>query len=183
MTLATFKNAFPHGTPRKLQTNSISDELYDASGGSLGCIGVYEIEFKILGKRFKHPVRVLKYVTEDIIGIDLINQHYLMYDPVEREVFFNRTNDRATLSLMKETHLPALSKVILKARFNGEIKDGSIQIATIKSDDSTLITGGPALIKIEKMNICHIEVANCAPYDMTLTRGSTIAAVEQAWED
>ena len=183
MTLATFKNAFPHGTPRKLQTNAISDELYDASGGSLGCIGVYEIEFKILGKKFKHPVRVLKHVTEDIIGIDLINQHYLMYDPVEREVFFNRTNDRATLSLMKETHLPALSKVILKARFNGEIKDGSIHIATIKSDDSNLITGGPALIKIEKMNICHIEVANCAPYDMTLTRGSTIAAVEQAWED
>ena len=62
MTLATFKNAFPHGTPRKLQTNAISDELYDASGGSLGCIGVYEIEFKILGKKFKHPVRVLKHV-------------------------------------------------------------------------------------------------------------------------
>jgi len=40
MTMNTFGNAFPNGTPRKLRTNSISDELYDAGGKSLGCIGV-----------------------------------------------------------------------------------------------------------------------------------------------
>jgi len=28
MTMNTFQNAFPNGTPRKLRTNSISDELY-----------------------------------------------------------------------------------------------------------------------------------------------------------
>lgn len=30
MTMNTFRIAFPNGTPRKLRTNSISDELYEA---------------------------------------------------------------------------------------------------------------------------------------------------------
>ena len=88
MTMNTFRNAFPNGTPRKLRTNSISDELYDAGGKSLGCIGVFEMDFEVYGRRIKHPVRVLQHVTEDIIGIDFINTHHLWYDPVHREVFF-----------------------------------------------------------------------------------------------
>jgi len=58
MTMNTFQNAFPIGTPRKLKTNSISDELYDAGGKSLGCIGVYEMDCEVLGRKIKHPVRV-----------------------------------------------------------------------------------------------------------------------------
>jgi hypothetical protein len=146
MTMNTFRNAFPNGTPRKLRTNSISDELYDAGGKSLGCIGVFEMDFEVFGRKIKHPVRVLQHVTEDIIGIDFINMHHLWYDPVHREVFFNKTKNTATLSIMSETHLPCLSKVILKVRYNGDIQKGRANIATIKSDQSCLITGGPALV-------------------------------------
>jgi Retroviral aspartyl protease./Reverse transcriptase (RNA-dependent DNA polymerase). len=182
MTMNTFKNAFPNGTPRKLRTNSISDELYDAGGKSLGCIGVFEMDFEVFGKRIKHPVRVLQHVTEDIIGIDFINTHHLWYDPVHKEVFFNKTKDTATLSLMSETHLPCLSKMILKVRYNGECKSGQANIATIHSDQSCLISGGPALINI-KNNLCYIEVENCSPCDIKLERGSTIATVETEWEE
>jgi hypothetical protein len=45
---------------------------------------MYEMDFEILGRRIKHPVRVLQHVTEDIIGIDFINTHHLWYDPVHR---------------------------------------------------------------------------------------------------
>jgi len=97
-------------------------------------------------------------VTEDIIGIDFINTHHLWYDPVQREVFFNKAKDTATLSLMSETHLPCLSKVILKVRYNGEIQKGQAHIATIKSDQSCLISGGPALIKIEKTAVVMLKL-------------------------
>ncbi len=136
--------------------------------------------FEVFGKRIKHPVRVLQHVTEDIIGIDFINTHHLWYDPVHKEVFFNKTKDTATLSLMSETHLPCLSKMILKVRYNGECKDGQANIATIHSDQSCLISGGPALINI-KNNLCYIEVENCSPCDIKLERGSTIATVETEW--
>ncbi len=74
----------PNVTPRKLRTNSLSDELYDAGGKSLGCIGVNEMDFEVLGRKIKHLVRVLQHVTEDIIGIDFIKTHHLWYDPVHR---------------------------------------------------------------------------------------------------
>jgi len=183
MTMNTFINAFPTGTPRKLRTNSISDELYYAGGKFLGCIGVYQMDFKIFGRRIKHSVRVLQHVTDDIIGIDFINAHHLWYDPVHHEVFFNKTKQTATLSMMSETHLPCLSKVIMKVRYNGELQKGRAHIATIRSDQSTLITGGPALIKIEDNNLCYIEIENCSPCDIKLERGSTIATVESEWED
>jgi len=51
----------------------------------------------------------LQHVTEDIIGIDFINTHHLWYDPVDREVFSNKAKNMDMLSLMLETHLPALT--------------------------------------------------------------------------
>jgi len=63
MTMNTFRNAFPNGTPRKLKMNSIIDELYDAEGKSLRCIRVYEMDFEIFGIKIKHPVRVLQHFT------------------------------------------------------------------------------------------------------------------------
>jgi len=72
---------------------------------------------------------------------------------------------------MSETHLPCLSKVILKVRYNGEIQKGQANIATIRSDQSQIITGGgPALIKIEENNLCYVEVENCSPCDIKLER-------------
>jgi hypothetical protein len=78
------------GASGTCMTMNISDELYDASGKSLGCIGVYEMDSEVHGRRIKHPVRVLQHVTEDIIGIDFINTHHLWYDPVHREVFLTK---------------------------------------------------------------------------------------------
>jgi len=73
--------------------------------------------------------------------------------------------------------------MILKVRYNGDIQKEQANIATIRSDQSCLISGGPALIKIEDNNLCYIEVENCSPCDIKLERGTTIANVESEWED
>ncbi len=123
-------------------------------------------------------------MKEDIIGTAFINTQHLWYNPVHREVFFNKANDTATtILLMSETHLPCLSKIILKLRYNGEIKTGQASIATIHSDQSSLISGGPALINIKDYNFCYLEIKNCSPCNTKLKRGSTIATVKLEWED
>jgi len=71
----------------------------------------------------------------------------------------------------------------MKVRYNGEQQKGRAHIATIRSDQSALITGGPALIKIEDNNLCYIEIENFSPCDIKLERGSTIVTVESEWED
>lgn len=68
-------------------------------------------------------------------------------------------------------------------RYNWELQKGMASIATIKSDQSCLITGGPALINIEEKNLCCIEVENSSLCDLKLESGSTIATVVHEWED
>ena len=83
---------------------------------------------------------------------------------------------------MKEILL-ALSKSIVKVRYNGDKQKGMTSIATIRSDEDSLITGGPALIDIQEKNLCFIKIENWAPYEVRLDRGSSIASVEHEWED
>jgi len=139
MSMNTFRNAFPNGTPRKLRMNSISDELYDAGGKSLGCIGVFEIDFEVHGRRIKHPVRLLQHVTEDIIGIDFINTHHLWYDPVHREVFFNKTTKQRHCNTF--THARNTSEVENCSPCDIKLERGStiatVESGKIKSKNST----------------------------------------------
>ena len=176
--LDTFNKMFPHGKPRMIKPDSAMQPLFDASGSDLNLIGVFDMTFEIFGKTFQHDVRVLEHVTEDIIGIDLIHKINLQYDPAQQEVFLNTRSQSSVLTLRSEEKLKALSKKIIKVNFNGTCDSESVSIATIFSEESKLIQGGPALIKYDNNNHAYIEVANCAPYDITLTRGSIIAIVE-----
>ena len=46
------------------------------------------------------------------------------------------------------------------------------------SVEDELIQGGPALIYVSDSALCSIAVTNCAPYPITLKRGSVIGLVE-----
>ena len=179
MKVSTFNKMFPNGHPRQLRTNSISPDLLDAGGKSLGLCGVFYVPMEILGRKFNHEIRVLKHVTEDIIGIDLIHKQHLFYDPINRDVFFSQDHRNSVISIMSEVFMPAQTKKIIKVNYNGQPNRNQAHVATIYSNESKLIQGGPALVKIDDKNQCFIEIANCAPYDMYLSRGSIIGMVEE----
>jgi hypothetical protein len=179
MKISTFNKMFPNGHPRQLRTNAISPDLLDAGGRSLGLCGVFYVPMEILGRKFNHEIRVLKHVTEDIIGIDLIHKQHLFYDPINRDVFFSQDHRNSVMSVMSEVFMPAQTKRIIKVNYHGNPNQNQVHVATIYSNESKLIQGGPALVKIDDKNQCYIEIANCAPYDMYLSRGSIIGMVEE----
>jgi hypothetical protein len=84
---------------------------------------------------------------------------------------------------MSEEFMPELSKKIIKVNYHGNPNRDQVHVATIYSDESKFIQGGPALVKIDENNQCYIEIANCAPYSMHLPRGSIIGMVEQENKD
>ncbi len=109
MKLDTFRKMFPHGEPRYL-LSSITAALLDAGGNSLGLVGVFLMPFEIMGKSFTHEVRVLKHVTEDIIGIHIIHKQLLFNNPVQRYVFFSISNSNCAISKGTRTFIPSLTK-------------------------------------------------------------------------
>ena len=136
MKLSTFNKLFPKGHPRKLATSAISPDLLDASGNSLGLCGVFWVPMEIMSKQFYHKVRVLKHVTEDIIGIDLIHKQHLLYDPANREVFFSANHKNSVISIMTEEFMPALTKKIIKVKYHGTPNRDQVHVAMIYSDES-----------------------------------------------
>ena len=181
LTWATFNKMYPKHHPRQLKHNILAADLHDAGKNSLELFGVFEMDFEILGRKFKHEVRVLKKLTQDIIGIDLIHKQHLQYDTVNREIFWAQQTKQntAVLSLTEEIYIPEMTKQVIETYFNGTTTPNSSYVATIFSPESRLISGGPALIKIGEKNMCYIEVANCAPFGQYLSRGSIIAMVEK----
>ena len=59
----------------------------------------FYVPMEMLGRKFYHEVRVLKHLTEDIIGIDLIHKQHLAYDPENREFFLVQTTTTQSFQL------------------------------------------------------------------------------------
>jgi hypothetical protein len=108
----------------------------------------------------------------------LLNKYHLSYDTLSRSVHWRNLSHQPVLSLQKETRFAPLSTQIIKAKFNGHTEAFAPHIATIFSDQTKLIQGGPALVSISNDGFCTIAVTNCAPYEICLNRGSIIGIVE-----
>ncbi len=52
-------------------------------------------------------------------------------------------------------------------------------MAKIYSSELKLIQGGPALLNVGKDRQCYIEIPNCSPLDIYLSRESIIGIVEE----
>jgi hypothetical protein len=68
--------AFSEKYPRKI---SVAQSCVAASGDAMNSYGIYEIDLWVKGKKFTHPVNVIKELNDNVIGIDFIHKHKLMY--------------------------------------------------------------------------------------------------------
>ncbi len=97
----------------------------------------------------------------------------------EDEFIFSKSNDNCAISMISQTFIPSLTKKIVKVNYHGEPDQNKLHVATIFSNESKLIQGGPALLNVGEDRQCYIEIANCAPFDIYLSRGSIIGMVEE----
>jgi hypothetical protein len=83
MTAESFKAAFPHSKPCRVQN---TQHCTAASGNQMNSLGIFEIDLQIKGKNFTHTVNIIDQLTDNIIGIDLMHKHKIHYDVQTRQV-------------------------------------------------------------------------------------------------
>jgi hypothetical protein len=83
MTAESFRAAFPHDKPRRVQN---AQHCTAASGNQMNSLGIFEMDLQIKGKTFKHTINVIDQLTDNIIGIDFMHKHKLHYDLQTRQV-------------------------------------------------------------------------------------------------
>ncbi len=170
----SFELAFGHSKPKQILK---PQSCVAASGDKMSSYGVFEVDLFIKGKKFTHPVNVIQELNENIIGIDFIHAHKLTYDVISCRVKFagDGTN---SISALKNTLLLAMTSTVVKAIFKGTRDEKATYIANICAPRTPMVSGMPSIVKVDKNNICHIIIKNCAPYDDTLERDDVLGVME-----
>jgi len=113
MTAASFKAAFPHSKPRRVQN---AQHCTATSGNQMNSLGIFEIDLQIKGKTFKHNINAIDQLTDNIIGIDFMHKHKLHYDVQTRQVKIARIEIDQIVAIKEQT-LPALASTMVTAKY------------------------------------------------------------------
>ena len=158
-----------------------------ASGNSLQVKGIYDIPIKVLGRTVTHTFSVIKQLTDPaILGSDFIHDKQLAYCPSEKQFFWKAdeywTNGVATLQ--QETHLPPFSICTVKTnlitdKLTKPIGKTNI-LVDIANTEYPLLAGGPGLVQPDQIGQTCLELRNCGPDPITLSRGTVIGSIENA---
>ena len=106
----------------------------------------------IRGRSFLHPVTVVENINDNIIGIDFMHANRMNYEAASKQITFAHMLTDALYSL-KETTIPALSTMIIQAKFKGTVCDLASPVATIHAPTNPTISGMPALVTLDKYRL------------------------------
>jgi hypothetical protein len=148
MTAESFKAAFPHSKPRRVQN---AQHCTVASGNQMNSLGIFEIDLQNKGKTFKHNINVINQLTDNIIGIDFMHRHKLHYNVQTCQVKISGI-DIDQIVAIKEQTLPALASTVITAKYKGKVDKNSTYIASIFAPRTPTISGMPAIVLVDKNN-------------------------------
>ncbi len=78
----------------------------------MNSLGVFKLPMTISGRKFLHPVTVVKDINDNIIGIDIMHVNQMNYDATSKQITFAHMLTNALYAL-KETTIPALFTMII----------------------------------------------------------------------
>jgi len=99
------------------------------------------------------------------------------YDATSKQITFAHMLTNALYAL-KETMIPALSTMIVNAKFKGNTCSSANPVATIHAPTNPTISGMPALVTLDSYKHCKLVINNCAPYKITLARNEVLGVLE-----
>ncbi len=120
-------------------------------------------------------------LTNNIIGIAFMHKNKLHYDMQTRQVKIAGIEGDQIVAI-KEQVLPALASTVVTAKFKGKLEPNVHFIASIFAPKNPMLSGMPAMVTVDKNNICKIVIENCAPYDVTMDRNDIIALMDRETE-
>ena len=139
----------------------------------------------VLNKEVKQKVVVLNKLSEDfIVGMDMISQHRIYFDPVNREFHWNRPQEwiQGHAKLRKAVKLAPLSVTTIPVQLStesGMVPDAThTAIVNIGHHQNPYLTGGPYLVTADNQGSTWLPVYNCSPVEIELPHGDFIGLTE-----
>jgi len=147
MTAESFNAPFPHSTKQCRVQNA--QHCTAESGDKMKLLAIFEIDLQIKGKTFTPHINVIDQLTDNIIGIDFMHQRKFHYDVQTRQVKIAGIGIDQIVAI-KEQVLPALASTVITAKYRGKIPKDVNYIASIYSPRTSMLSGMPAILLIDK---------------------------------
>jgi Retroviral aspartyl protease len=160
-----------------------TDACFSAGGNQLTVTGIFNLPLNILGRKTEHPFRVIKGLNEPVIlGADFINKHLLLYDPMFKQVKWQKDKEWTTSSfkLTKKTVVPEYSSRMVKIKLDAGAENFNQVISEISSPEEPYLVGGPGLVEVDQQGCTLVEIFNTGPEPVMLARGQVIGNAENA---
>ena len=159
MNADSFRDSFGHSKPKLLKKSA---GCIATNGSWMDSLGIYEIKMTIWGRKFLHPVTIVKDINDIILGIDFMHQHKVNYDSTSKQITFAHMLTNA-LNAVKEVTIPALSSMMVTTKYKGLTSETAKPIATIHAPQHPTISGMPAWVTLDNYKNCKLIIDNCAP--------------------
>ena len=147
MNADNFRESFGHSKPKLLKKSA---GCIAANGSKMDSKVIYEIEMTIRGRKFVHPVTVVEDINDNILGIDFMHQHKLIYNSTSKQITFAHMLTNA-LYAVKKVMIPALSSIMVTTKYKGLTSETAQPIATIHAPQHPTISGMPARVTLGKV--------------------------------
>jgi len=140
----------------------------------MNSLGIFEIDLQIKGKTFKHNIKVIDQLTDNIIGINFMHKHKLHYDIQTSQVKIAGIEIDQIVAIKEQTLL-AFASMVVSAKYKGKVSKDMTYIASIFTPNTPTISRMPAVVSIDINNNCKIIVDNW-PHLMSSLAETTFSA-------
>ena len=179
-----FRKLHVTNRPKQLPPDK-AHQFKSAGGQTLEVKGKYRLPIQLAGKQVEHDFYVIKNLNKPVIlGIDFITDKKLQYCPQAQEFYWLgeqqwrqgtiKTTSTITLTPLSVTNIKVCLVTDTSCRPTQEVPC----MMEIQAPDFPLVSGGPALIKIDNQGIACVQIQNCAPFNVEIPRNSVIGKVE-----
>ena len=178
LTYDTYLRHFKHKPLLK-----VGADLCAAGNVSLNYMGSIPFEVKFRNQTVTHMFDVCEKINDNCFGINLIHDFKVSYNGITNTLYAvtseNREPQENQLLLKELTTFPANSVMVvyLKTKAPPGNKFATMMI-NVHSNQSSALTAGPALARVDPLGRCLVAIMNAAPYPITCQRNDFMGTIE-----
>ena len=185
MSTALFETIPLQARPPKRNSYGV---LRSASKNTLKVHGVFDMSLQVMGKNVKAPIYVCENLNQPaILGMDIIQQLGLSFNPVSRRFDFNisaltGTEPSLALCLPSAVTIPPLCsapvRLSVRSSTPSTVPTDVTGVAVIHTPEYPLLSGGPGLVSINNVHEVTVLINNCSPCAAELPRGTSLGFLD-----
>jgi hypothetical protein len=136
-----------------------------------------KIDIFIKKRKCTHNIIITDEFSENILGIDFLQRHWLHFDQKTQQTCFLQTPSKAIFATKNFT-LPPFATTLTQARLFKAVNRNQNYVADIGVPKHPLLSGPSSWVTFDENNNCTVQLQNWAPHEISIETRDIIGIVD-----